>query len=355
MTDMRDEMLRTLDRIVEETLTPAARENGEADPTPSTGQEARGTLVLPLWKALQDAGLLAIAGAGGDTDVTFNDAMALVRRSAYHAIPVPLGEAIVGRWLATRAGLNLPDGHVGLALSAPDAVSGFDGDTVTVARDLSGPVLIAGSRAPGREQLALLDLGSTVPKLSRNIAGELRQTFTLQPPQAGQSIVAAVDNPGAAADLFAAGALLRSVQMTGALDRTLEHCMVWVNDRVQFGRQIGKFQAIQHQLAILASEAAAAGAAVDQAVEASAAGPDSFTIAVAKARVGEAAGKAANIAHAVFGAMGFTREHTLHFSTRRLWAWRNEFGGEAFWQARIGRQFAMKGGDRLWETLTARG
>ena len=71
--------------------------------------------------------------------------------------------------------------------------------------------------------------------------------------------------------------------------------------------------------------------------------------------LGEAAGKAANIAHASFGAMGFTREHALHYSTRRLWAWRNEFGGESFWQAEIGRSVAKAGGDRLWATLTARG
>jgi acyl-CoA dehydrogenase len=124
---------------------------------------------------------------------------------------------------------------------------------------------------------------------------------------------------------------------------------------VQFGRPISKFQAIQHQMAVLASETAAASAAVEQAVEASAELPDLLTIAVAKARVGEAAGKAANIAHAVFGAMGFTREHTLHYSTRRLWAWRNELGNEAYWQKRLGRTFTAGGADRLWETLTARG
>ena len=57
-------------------------------------------------------------------------------------------------------------------------------------------------------------------------------------------------------------------------------------------------------------------------------------------RVGEAAGTGAAIAHQVHGAMGFTYEHSLHHATRRLWAWREEFGNEAVWATRLGRMVA---------------
>ena len=57
-------------------------------------------------------------------------------------------------------------------------------------------------------------------------------------------------------------------------------------------------------------------------------------------RVGEAAGTGAAIAHQVHGAMGFTYEHTLHHATRRLWAWREEFGNETYWAMRLGRMVA---------------
>ena len=53
--------------------------------------------------------------------------------------------------------------------------------------------------------------------------------------------------------------------------------------------------------------------------------------------------------------MGFTQEHTLHYATRRLWSWRNEFGSEVQWQAEIGRTIATGGADNLWSTLTAHG
>jgi len=76
-------------------------------------------------------------------------------------------------------------------------------------------------------------------------------------------------------------------------------------------------------------------------------------VAVAKVRVGEAAGNGAAIAHQVHGAMGFTYEHSLHHSTRRLWAWREEFGNEAVWAARLGRMVAERGADGLWPFITA--
>ena len=84
------------------------------------------------------------------------------------------------------------------------------------------------------------------------------------------------------------------------------------------------------------------------------AGAEGFALAaaVAKARCGEAAGQVAAVCHQIHGAMGFTQEHPLHFFTRRLWSWRDEFGGEAFWQRRIGALACAAGGDALWATIT---
>ena len=80
---------------------------------------------------------------------------------------------------------------------------------------------------------------------------------------------------------------------------------------------------------------------------------EQLSSAWAKARIGEAAGKGAEIAHQIHAAMGYTREHNLHFSSRRLWAWRDEFGNESFWQMRLGRMVAKQGADALWPMLTA--
>ena len=120
----------------------------------------------------------------------------------------------------------------------------------------------------------------------------------------------------------------------GAYDLAL----AYARERQQFGRPIAKFQAVQHNLATLAGEVAAASAAADAAAEACALPAMAVgEVAIAKVRGGEAAGTGAAIAHQVHGAMGFTYEHSLHHATRRLWSWREEFGNEAVWAARLGR------------------
>lgn len=331
MSEIAQEMIRTLDRIVGDRLTTAERERVDAGEAPAG-----------LWAALVEQGMTELGERSAD--IPYADAMALVRRAGYHALPVPLAETVAARRLLSAAGIALPSGA--LTFAEPAAAGGHARAAGVPWARMAGHVV----RADG-DTLVLAALEGAVAARGANIAGEPRDTVD----QTRTRIAGTGPLDGADRAVLLEGALLRAVQLAGALDRTLEQCLVWASDRVQFGRPIARFQAIQHQLAVLASEVAAAGAAVEQAVEASAEAPDFVTIAVAKARAGEAAGKAANIAHAVFGAMGFTREHTLHYSTRRLWAWRNELGSEAHWQAELGRHFARLGADRLWPALTARG
>src|SRR5690606_10193779 len=99
---------------------------------------------------------------------------------------------------------------------------------------------------------------------SFNMAGEPRETIDI----ATAHIMAKAPLVEAARIVEAEGALVRAVQMSGAMSRVLEHGLTWANDRVQFGRPIARFQAIQHLMAELAAEVAAAGAASMMAVEA---------------------------------------------------------------------------------------
>jgi alkylation response protein AidB-like acyl-CoA dehydrogenase len=141
--------------------------------------------------------------------------------------------------------------------------------------------------------------------------------------------------------------------MAGALAHITAISVQYAQDRVQFGRPIGKFQAVQQNLAVLAGQTAAASAAADLGAEAVANGIRMLPIAAAKSRTGEAAGQGAAIAHQVHGAIGFTYEHSLHFFTKRLWSWRDEFGNEAEWNLYVGRHMAKAGADRLWAEITA--
>lgn len=145
------------------------------------------------------------------------------------------------------------------------------------------------------------------------------------------------------------GALMRAIQITGALARVRDLSVRYAAERQQFGQPLNRFQAVQQALAELAGEAALAEAAVADAVE----DPSPRRVAAAKVVAGRAAGRGAALAHQVHGAIGFTREHELHRYTTRLWRWRDDFGGEARWAESLGDLYAHAGADRAWEVVTS--
>lgn len=147
--------------------------------------------------------------------------------------------------------------------------------------------------------------------------------------------------------------------MAGAMGQALSLSIGHVNMRQQFGRPLGKFQAVQQSLAVMACEvraveaAASALAARIDAVERDPARAD-FEMAAAKLRANRAVGIVTGIAHQVHGAIGFTREYDLHHVTIPLMRWRGAHGNDAYWAARLGRQVASRSGRGLWETMTER-
>ena len=62
------------------------------------------------------------------------------------------------------------------------------------------------------------------------------------------------------------GALMRALQMVGAMERVRDLTVSYAAERRQFGQPLNRFQAVQQQLAELAGEVALAGAAVEAAV-----------------------------------------------------------------------------------------
>jgi acyl-CoA dehydrogenase len=122
---------------------------------------------------------------------------------------------------------------------------------------------------------------------------------------------------------------------------------------VQFGRPLGKFQAIQMELAEMAGEVTAVTALTDAAVQALERNENVvLAAAAAKVRAGAAVEVVARLAHQVHGAIGFTQEHKLHHLTRRLWSWRDEAGSELAWSRVLGAGLLAGGGDGLWPALT---
>lgn len=308
------------------------------------------------WPLLTEAGLplMMVAQDHGGFGLSAHDAGAIVKATGAFATPLPLAETIVANGLLSESGL----------LPAADTASLAD-DVVELRRHAEGwHVEGALHRVPwgGRAEVAAIarsDDGFRLVKLigladrrtaeGTSLAGDPRDDFRISMPIDDAFVGDRLVDPDL---LHRAGAAMRSIQMAGAMETILDMTVAHVKERVQFGRPLGGFQAVQHQVAILASETAAASVAADMAIDALADGLDRQAIAAAKIRTGEAAGRAASIAHQLHGAIGFTEEFRLHRFVRRLWAWRSEFGTESAWALDLGRGLAAAGGDGLWPTLT---
>ena len=325
-----------------------------------------GTFPQALWEEVAAAGFTAalLPEEAGGFGATVTEAMRILQVSAAFNAPLPLAETMLAGWLLAKAGLPVP---VGILTLAPVRKA----DILTLTRDGGGwrlagtaarvpwardaAALVALAEAPGGAMLASVPAAGLVTARDVNLAGEPRDTVRFDlvlPPEA------VAPAPMTAEALRGAGAALRTVQLAGALSRALSVTVAYVQTRVQFGRPIGKFQAIQHNLAIMAGQSAAAIAAADMATEALEEGLRTgrlpvLTIAAAKARAGEAASIAAGLAHQSHGAIGFTQEYELHHATRRLWSWRDEFGNEAEWNAMVGRAALRAGAEGLWPLLTS--
>jgi acyl-CoA dehydrogenase len=144
------------------------------------------------------------------------------------------------------------------------------------------------------------------------------------------------------------------VQIAAALEAVLAWTVQYAQERVQFGRPIARFQAIQMQLAEMAGEVSAVTALTDAAAQALERSENVvLAAAAAKVRAGAAVEAVARRAHQVHGAIGFTQEHKLHHLTRRCWAWRDEAGSELAWSRILGAGLLAEGPGRLWPALTS--
>jgi acyl-CoA dehydrogenase len=131
--------------------------------------------------------------------------------------------------------------------------------------------------------------------------------------------------------------------LMGVFDQSLEHA----NQRQQFGKPIGKFQVLQHNLSLMAEQVFAAHMAARLACQGQWPCVDRFRVAVAKIRTSRAAQEVAALAHGLHGAMGFTSEFDLQLRTRRLHAWRQCAGSESHWQQVLGQAVLSHDGPSL--------
>lgn len=289
-----------------------------------------------LWQAIEESGFAdallpeSAEGAG----LGMRDVLPLLLASGAHALPVPFATTMVLRALLAEAGLRRTQGSITLAAVAQD-----DHGAIRCAAVPFGAV--ADWAVVGLADRTLLLDVRTAERVATGVHGSLEADL------AWQHIGTDVASFASRSDWLAIGAALLAVQMAGAMQVVLDRTIAYANERAQFGRTIGKFQAIQQQIAVMAEDVYASHMAAEMACAGDGIVPAPTLAAVAKARVSEAAWNVASIAHAVHGAIGITREYDLQLHTRRLHEWRLAYGAESYWNGHVGAALVASGSNAL--------
>jgi len=311
-----NEFAEPLDRLLADVCTPAIVRAIEG-----------GAPGAALWSQIASSGFLdtLVPEAAGGAGLRLADAFALFAVEGRHAVPLPVAHTMLARALLAGNDVRIPRGAIAIAtetrvagdgaLSCPGTPYGLVADAVVV------------STGVGWRVLPTADAERVASGVHASLRADLRWPRPPEGAIAGTRPVAWRD----------AGAALSAALLAGTLQRVLETTVAFANERVQFGRSIGKFQAIQHQLAVMAEHVVAAHMAAQIGCSGDGPLPVPLRAALAKARTSEAAALAAPMAHAVHGAIGITAELDLQLYTRRLHELRADFGAETHWNRILGR------------------
>jgi acyl-CoA dehydrogenase len=360
--DKRGNAVAESENIVAETAEKIFADLADAQ---TINHDKNGHWKTPLWQALSQAGLPLswVPEDCGGSGASMAEGFSVLSAAGRFAIAVPLAETMLAGWLLSQAKITSPDGAMTVAPANPkDRITvGADGTLSGRARGVpfakdSKRIAVLASAANGLA-IALIDTANCRIEAGLNLAsdGSDTVTFTDVAPVAIKPAPKGFNQT----HLMLMGGVARSLQIAGALESMLDVSVRYSNERVAFEKKISKFQAVQHNLAKLAGESAAALAAATSAAD-SLANSTSFDDAVfleaasAKVRCSEAAEKGAAIAHQVHGAIGFTIEHILHRYSLRALAWRDDFGSESYWAVELGKLVAARGADELWPLVASR-
>jgi alkylation response protein AidB-like acyl-CoA dehydrogenase len=307
---------QAIEDILEDQCTPAVVRAIEA-----------GGSTAALWQALQGAGfleLLASEDAGG-AGLPLADLFPILCSFGRYTVPVPVAQTIVARTLLGSQ-FAMPSGMITLGAALRREAGGAIVCSFTPYGMLADFVL-----AQDGDALLLLHCAAAQREAS-GVHGSLTATLRWSDARVATHV------PGAGPLLPTFAAALHAALLSGAMTRVFEMTLKHCNDRIQFGKTLGKFQAVQHQLSVMAEHVAAASMAAEAAFHTDAAAPSLLAAAMAKSRTSEAAVLVASIAHALHGAIGIAEEYDLQLLTRRLHEWRMAHGSEAHWNVLIGQR-----------------
>lgn len=278
-----------------------------------------------VWDSLARIGALGLAVPEqyGGSGLDLTAAVPLLVEVGRACLPGPFGETIAGTVVLATAGGDVAREWLPRIVDGSAAVGLGTGGIVPSAgwADL---LLVA-----GRQAHAVPRSGCTI-RPAESIDRGLRPGFVSWPDGA------ATELPTTASHVADVAAVVAAAQQVGLATAMLDMAVAYAKTREQFGRVIGSFQAVKHQLADAYVANAFAGPVVARAAWSVARDLPSRArdASHAKLAAGAAAARAARTSLQVHAGIGYTFEHDLHMWLKRSWSLGSVWGDESWHRAR---------------------
>lgn len=301
-----------------------------------------------IWKGMVELGwpAMTIPEQYGGLGMTMLDLAMIAGEAGRHLAPAPLFGTLAGAWAVERAGSDaqkravlgaVAEGKLKLALAIADADGRSDGpDSDAAAQAAGSSWTITGSKS------FVVDAGAADKLVVVTKAGSARKFFLVDRRARGVQVqtldwrdltrqVCSVSFDGVEAELLEKSDestwtwlrdrlhLLLAAESAAGAEKALEDAVAYAKERVAFGKPIGAFQVIKHQLADLLGLTTCATAGVHYAAWALTENSPRATLAaaIAQSYASEAYREVTHRNIQVFGAIGFTWEMHNHLYYKR--------------------------------------
>lgn len=340
MSEHRTFFRSSVERILADTLTKSHIDAAEEAILPAA-----------LYDALTENGitLMLVPEEAGGIGASLGDACAIMRAAGEAAAPGPLLETMLGQFLLSQAGLEPASGLLSLVFidGVVELSGGIWEDAALNEVPWSAAVeqVLVVTRTSVGARLLVTKASDWMMTPGQDAAGEPRDGLTAKSIAVTSGIVADFD------ETLRAASILRASQILGAIEWSFRRSVEYAGERKQFGRAISKFQAIQQMLAELADHVLASAGITEAASE----GLSPGLIAASRSRIADAADATITICHQVHGAIGFSLEYALNSRTRRLMAWRDDFGDVLYWRQSLAGSFVNLSRESFWPAISDAG
>jgi alkylation response protein AidB-like acyl-CoA dehydrogenase len=306
------------------------------------------------WRAIAELGWfgLALPEAQGGSGLGFTELAVLLYECARGLVPRRVINAIRAAWALARIDPAAPelarlgDGSAVLALAFDErgardpqhyttAIDGgasprVRGEKSFVPNGLSADWHLVAAREADGVSLVLVDGAATAGSGLRSFDGEEQARVRYDGVAVRRRIGTAGGAMATLAGLQREATALALAEMIGGAQAALDMTVAYVKEREQFGQKLAVFQAVQHQIADMATAFTAAKHLAWQAITRMAAGTEQpGDLARATAFVAPAFKRITWAAHHLHGGAGYVVEHPLHWHSERAQALAIRFAPEA--------------------------